>query len=82
MPNAIRFHQSGGPEVLVWEPVPIGKPGPGEARVRHAAVGVNFVDIYIDAKEFGGDVRTTGRRVSWLEDISKAGKCRKGSRVP
>src|SRR6516225_229284 len=47
MPNAIRFHQSGGPEVLVWEPVPIGKPGPGEARVRHAAVGVNFVDIYI-----------------------------------
>jgi hypothetical protein len=38
--------------------------------------------IYIDAKEFGGDVRTTGRRVSWLEDMSKAGKCRKGSRVP
>ena len=34
MPNAIRFHKSGGPEVLVSEPVPIGKPGPGEARVR------------------------------------------------
>lgn len=33
--------------------------------------------IYIDAKEFGGDVRNTGRRVSWLEDISKAGKCRR-----
>jgi hypothetical protein len=33
--------------------------------------------IYIDAREFGGDVRNTGRRVSWLEDISKAGKCRK-----
>src|SRR6201984_3775652 len=47
MPNAIRFHKSGGPEVLVWEPVPIGKLGPGEARVRHTAVGVNFVDIYI-----------------------------------
>src|SRR6266545_3622731 len=47
MPNAIRFHKSGGPEVLVWEPVPIGKPGPGEVRVRHTAVGVNFVDIYI-----------------------------------
>src|SRR5215469_5088587 len=47
MSNAIRFHKSGGPEVLVWEPVPIGKPGPGEARVRHTAVGVNFVDIYI-----------------------------------
>src|SRR5262249_38513521 len=39
--------KSGGPEVLVSEPVPIGKPGPGEARVRHTAVGVNFVDIYI-----------------------------------
>ena len=47
MPNAIRFHKSGVPEVLVWESVPIGKPGPGEARVRHTAVGVNFVDIYI-----------------------------------
>ena len=47
MPNAIRFHKSGGPEVLVSESVPIGKPGPGEARVRHTAVGVNFVDIYI-----------------------------------
>src|SRR5262245_21423509 len=47
MPNAIRFHKSGGPEVLVSEPVPIGKPGPGEARVRHTAVGVNFVDLYI-----------------------------------
>jgi NADPH:quinone reductase len=44
MPNAIRFHKSGGPEVLVLEPVPIGKPGPGEARVRHTAVGVNFVE--------------------------------------
>ena len=47
MPNAIRFHKSGGPDVLVLEPVTIGKPGPGEARVRHTAVGVNFVDIYI-----------------------------------
>src|SRR2546425_13240997 len=47
MPNAIRFHKSGGPEVLVSESVPIGKPGPGEVRVRHTAVGVNFVDIYI-----------------------------------
>jgi NADPH:quinone reductase len=47
MPNAIRFHKSGGPDVLVSEAVTIGKPGPGEARVRHTAVGVNFVDIYI-----------------------------------
>src|SRR5258708_19053285 len=47
MPNAIRFYKAGGPEVLVSDPVPIGKPGAGEARVRHTAVGVNFVDIYI-----------------------------------
>jgi NADPH2:quinone reductase len=46
MTHAIRFHQTGGPEVLVWEEVQLGKPGPGEARIRHTAVGLNFVDIY------------------------------------
>jgi NADPH:quinone reductase len=39
-------HQTGGPEVLRWEEVPLGEPGPGEARVRHTAVGLNFVDVY------------------------------------
>src|SRR6201992_1495169 len=46
MTHAIRFHKPGGPEVLVWEEVKLGKPGPGEARIRHTAVGLNFVDIY------------------------------------
>ncbi|OAF17292.1 quinone oxidoreductase [Bradyrhizobium centrolobii] len=46
MTHAIRFHKTGGPEVLVWEEVNVGKPGPGEARIRHTAVGLNFVDIY------------------------------------
>src|SRR5258705_5649310 len=46
MSHAIRFHKTGGPEVLVWEEVYVGKPGPGEARIRHTAVGLNFVDIY------------------------------------
>jgi NADPH2:quinone reductase len=46
MTHAIRFHKSGGPDVLVWEPVEPGKPGAGEARIRHTAVGLNFVDIY------------------------------------
>jgi NADPH:quinone reductase len=46
MENAIRFHQTGGPEVLRWEPITIGEPGPGEARVRHVAVGLNFADTY------------------------------------
>ena len=47
MTHAIRFHQTGGPDVLVWEEVQVGKPGPGEARIRHTAVGLNFVDIYM-----------------------------------
>ena len=46
MTHAIRFHKAGGPEVLSWEEVQVGKPGPGEARIRHTAVGLNFVDIY------------------------------------
>ncbi|HKX07217.1 MAG TPA: quinone oxidoreductase [Stellaceae bacterium] len=47
MTHAIRFHKAGGPEVLTWEEVQVGKPGPGEARVRHTAIGLNFVDTYI-----------------------------------
>jgi NADPH2:quinone reductase len=46
MPHAIRLYKTGGPEVLVSEEVEVGKPGPGEARIRHTAVGLNFVDIY------------------------------------
>lgn len=46
MPHAIRFHQTGGPEVLRWEEVAVGDPAPGEVRVRHRAVGVNFIDTY------------------------------------
>ncbi len=46
MAKAIRFHQTGGPEVLRLEDVAVGEPGQGEARVRQTAIGVNFVDIY------------------------------------
>ena len=46
MPKAIRVHRAGGPEVMQWEDVAVGEPGPGQARVRHTAVGVNFVDTY------------------------------------
>jgi NADPH2:quinone reductase len=46
MPKAIRVHATGGPEVLSWEEVPVGDLGPGEARVRHTAIGLNFVDTY------------------------------------
>ncbi|WP_449415258.1 quinone oxidoreductase family protein [Ochrobactrum teleogrylli] len=46
MINAIRVHQTGGPEVLNYEQIEIGEPGPGEAKVRHEAVGLNFIDVY------------------------------------
>jgi NADPH2:quinone reductase len=46
MPNAIRIHQTGGPEVLQWESVAVGQPATGEARVRHTAVGLNYIDTY------------------------------------
>lgn len=44
--HAIRIDAQGEPEVLQWREVEVGEPGPGEARVRHAAVGVNYIDIY------------------------------------
>lgn len=46
MTKAIRIHQTGGPEVMAWETVELRDPGPGEALVRHGAVGVNFIDVY------------------------------------
>jgi len=46
MPHAIRIHQPGGPEVMQWEEVSVGDPGPNEARVRHTAVGLNYIDTY------------------------------------
>ena len=46
MPHAIRFHATGGPEVLQWEEVAVGDPGPGQARVRHTAIGLNYIDTY------------------------------------
>ncbi|MDT3670741.1 MAG: quinone oxidoreductase [Aromatoleum sp.] len=46
MPNAIRFHQTGGPEVLQWEDVDVPAPAAGEVRLRHHAVGLNYIDTY------------------------------------
>ncbi|MBC8718238.1 quinone oxidoreductase [Ochrobactrum sp. Marseille-Q0166] len=46
MINAIRVHQTGGPEVLQYEQIEIGEPGAGEAKVRHEAIGLNFIDVY------------------------------------
>jgi NADPH:quinone reductase len=44
--HAIRIYETGGPEVLRWDPVDVGQPGPGEVRIRHTAIGVDYADIY------------------------------------
>lgn len=46
MAKAIRMQRTGGPEVMEYVDVEVGAPGPGEARVRQSAIGVNFIDVY------------------------------------
>jgi NADPH2:quinone reductase len=46
MPYAIRIREAGGPEIMSWEEVEVGEPGPGEVRVHNRAVGLNYVDTY------------------------------------
>ena len=79
MPNAIRIHANGGPEVMQWEAVAVGDPGPGEARVRHTAVGVNYLDTYHRSglyklplptglgAEAAGAVEAVGAGVDWVK---------------
>jgi len=79
MPKAIRYHQQGGPEVLQLDEVAVGEPGPGQVRIRHTAVGVNFVDIYqrsglypmqlpqVAGNEGAGVVEAVGANVSELK---------------
>jgi NADPH2:quinone reductase len=50
--KAIRVHRHGGPDVLAYEDVDIGQPGPGEVRVRNRAIGLNFVDVYFRTGEY------------------------------
>lgn len=78
MPHAIRIHATGGPEVLSWDEVAVGEPGPGEARVRHTAIGVNFIDTYQRGglyplplpsglgSEAAGVVEAVGAGVDWV----------------
>ncbi|MFZ6050290.1 quinone oxidoreductase family protein [Pseudomonas sp. CR3202] len=46
MAKAVRFYETGGPEVLRYEEVEVADPGPGEVRIRHVAVGLNYADTY------------------------------------
>jgi NADPH2:quinone reductase len=46
MTKAIRIHASGGPEVLKWEDIEVGEPGPGQVRLQQSACGLNYIDVY------------------------------------
>ena len=46
MPHAIQIRQTGGPEVLNWTPIEVGAPEPGQVRLRQAAAGLNYIDVY------------------------------------
>ncbi|EEE43928.1 quinone oxidoreductase family protein [Roseibium alexandrii] len=81
MVQAIRVHETGSAEVLTWEHVELGEPGPGEARIRHTAIGLNFIDTYfrsglypapdgvpfIPGNEGAGIVQTVGEGVSHIK---------------
>ena len=79
MAHAIRIHATGGPEVMSWEEVAVGDPGPGQARVRHTAIGVNFIDTYHRGglyplplpsglgNEAAGIVEAVGTGVDWIK---------------
>jgi NADPH2:quinone reductase len=79
MVHAIRFHAVGGPEVLKYEEVALGAPGPGEARVRNTAIGVNYIDTYHRSglypltlpsglgNEAAGVVEAVGSGVDWVK---------------
>jgi NADPH:quinone reductase len=46
MPKSILIHKNGGPEEMVYEEVAVGAPGPGQVKVKHTAIGLNFIDVY------------------------------------
>ena len=79
MAQAIRFHATGGPDVLVFEEVAVPEPAAGEARVKHAAIGVNYIDTYHRSglyplplpsglgNEAAGVVEAVGPGVDWVK---------------
>lgn len=74
MSFAIRIHEVGGPEVLKWEEVTVGEPGPGEVRLRHGAVGLNFIDVYFRTGVYGAEVPfTPGLEASGVVEALGAG---------
>lgn len=87
MTEIIRFHQTGGPEVLQLEQVQLGEPGPGQVSIRQQAIGLNFIDIYHRAglyplplpsglgSEAAGLVEAVGEGVSEFQVGDRVGYC-------
>ena len=87
MAQAIRFHETGGPEVLKYERVDVPQPGAGEVRVRNTAIGVNFIDTYQRSgvyqlplpsglgSEAAGVVEAVGPGVDWLVPGDRVAGC-------
>jgi NADPH2:quinone reductase len=79
MPHAIRIHAPGGPEALIWDEVDVGEPGPDQVKIRQAAAGLNFIDVYhrtglypqqmpfTPGVEGAGTVESVGERVANLK---------------
>ncbi|HEX7329776.1 MAG TPA: quinone oxidoreductase [Casimicrobiaceae bacterium] len=87
MAYAIRIHSQGGLDVLRYEEVTVGNPGPGEARVRHTAIGVNYLDTYHRSglypltmpsgigTEAAGVVEAVGEGVDWVRPGDRVAYC-------
>src|SRR5262245_8379322 len=79
MTHAIRIHSYGGPDVLSWETIEVPDPGPGQVRLRHTAIGLNFIDTYertglypvtlpvVLGREAAGVVEAVGSRVNQIK---------------
>ncbi|QQS14796.1 MAG: quinone oxidoreductase [Rhodospirillales bacterium] len=87
MVKAVRIHEAGGPEKMVFEDVEVGDPGPGEARIRHTAIGLNYIDVYTRSglyptplpnaigREGAGVVVSVGKGVKGLKKGDRVAYC-------